>query len=84
MQTIRLHGSRCWGTTEFVVKEMFNMSKMFTCDVVIDTNHLSHITNTVEIQVCIYYHGNTLVYITTNFTALHHVIQCNGASCDPV
>ena len=51
IQTIMLHGSRCWGTAEFSIKEMFNMPKTFTCDVVIDTNHLSHITNTVEIQV---------------------------------
>lgn len=57
-KTVTLNNGKCWGTAEFVVKEMFNTPKTFTCDVVIDTNHLSHITNTVEMQVCICCHGD--------------------------
>ncbi|XP_065910013.1 uncharacterized protein [Dysidea avara] len=50
-KAVSLYGSRCWATVEFVVKEMFNSpSKLFTCDVVMDTNHQAHVITELEIQ----------------------------------
>ena len=52
LQAVSLYGSRCWATVEFVVKEMFNSpSKLFTCDVVMDTNHQAHVITELELQV---------------------------------
>jgi len=61
---------------EFVVKEMFNSpSKLFTCDVVMDTNHQAHVITELELQV-----PNTIAMVTHSlfvllFTALHHVMK---------